>query len=104
MLEILRSSEKVFVPLTIDGGIRDTLDTDGTKVSALQVAELYFDSGADKLALAVEALGSGEILLNCIDKGGSNSGFDLKLIDDVKKTVKIPVITSSGAGVPSHFE
>ncbi|GKZ40225.1 histidine biosynthesis bifunctional protein hisB, partial [Aspergillus brasiliensis] len=39
MLEILRrTSETVFVPLTIGGGIRDTIDTDGTHVSALDVA------------------------------------------------------------------
>lgn len=198
MLEILRrTSENVFVPLTIGGGIRDTFDFDGTKVSALEVATLYFKSGADKvsigsdavlateeyfgngnrlsgttaietisaaygnqavvvsvdpkrvytespdetshhtiktqypgpsgegycwyqctikggregrdidvhqLARAVEAMGAGEILLNCIDKDGSNSGFDLELINDVKSSIKIPVISSSGAGNPAHFE
>ncbi|KAF2147018.1 uncharacterized protein K452DRAFT_217505 [Aplosporella prunicola CBS 121167] len=197
MLEILRrTSETVFVPLTIGGGIRDTVDTDGTKVSALDVASLYFKSGADKVSIgsdavtaaeeyeargkkllgttaietisaaygaqavvvsvdpkrvyvaspdatphhtietatlgpngekycwyqctakggrelrdfdvrqlvqAVEAMGAGEILLNCIDKDGSNSGFDLELINDVKAAVKIPVIASSGAGNPAHF-
>ena len=56
-----------------------------------------------QLTTAVEALGAGEILLNCIDKDGSNSGFDLELIEDVKKAIKIPVIASSGAGMPSHF-
>ncbi|OMP85136.1 Imidazole glycerol phosphate synthase hisHF [Diplodia seriata] len=197
MLEILRrASETVFVPLTIGGGIRDTVDTDGTKFSALDVAKLYFKSGADKVSIgsdavtaaeeycargktllgttaietisaaygvqavvvsvdpkrkyvaspadtphhtiktafpgpggeeycwyqctikggretrdfdvrqlvqAVEAMGAGEILLNCIDKDGSNSGFDLELINDVKAAVKIPVIASSGAGNPAHF-
>lgn len=197
MLEILRrTSEHVFVPLTIGGGIRDTTDADGTKVSALEVATMYFKSGADKVSVgsdavtaaegyfasgkklygetaieqisnaygaqavvvsvdpkrvyvedpsetfhhtiktrhpgpnkelhcwyqctikggregrdfdvrqlvtAVEALGAGEILLNCIDKDGSNSGFDLELIEDVKLAVNIPVIASSGAGNPSHF-
>ena len=29
------------------------------------------------LAVACEALGAGEILLNCIDKDGTNSGFDV---------------------------
>lgn len=198
MLEILRqTSESVFVPLTIGGGIRDTVDIDGTKVSALEVATLYFKSGADKisigsdavvaaeqyfengkrlsgttaieiisaaygnqavvvsvdprrvyvkspketghhaikthypgpsneeycwyqctikggregrdvdvrqLVMAVEAMGAGEILLNCIDKDGSNGGFDLELINDVKSATKIPVISSSGAGNPTHFE
>lgn len=198
MLEILRrTSENVFVPLTIGGGIRDTVDTDGTRVSALEVATLYFKSGADKVSIgsdavsaaeeylanrkqlsgktaietisaaygnqavvvsvdpkrvfvkspeetkhhtiktiftgpsdeeycwyqctikggregrdidvcqlvkAVETMGAGEILLNCIDKDGSNSGYDLELINDVKSSIKIPVISSSGAGNPAHFE
>ncbi|KAE8156452.1 hypothetical protein BDV40DRAFT_281071 [Aspergillus tamarii] len=197
MLEILRrASETVFVPLTIGGGIKDTVDPDGTCISALDVATMYFKSGADKvsigsdaviaaeqyygageklsgktaietisraygnqavvvsvdpkrvyvngpedtkhhtirtqypntsgqsfcwyqctinggreardldvrqLAKAVEAMGAGELLLNCIDKDGSNSGFDLELINDVKTAIKIPVIASSGAGNPGHF-
>lgn len=197
MLEILRrASETVFVPLTIGGGIKETVDTDGTYVPALDVATMYFKSGADKVSIgsdavfaaedyyaagkklsgrtaietisnaygkqavvvsvdpkrvyvdrpedthhhtlktaypnaagqnfcwyqctvkggretrdidvrelvqAVEAMGAGEILLNCIDKDGSNSGFDLELINDVKASIKIPVIASSGAGVPAHF-
>ncbi|KAI9828231.1 MAG: Histidine biosynthesis bifunctional protein hisB [Phylliscum demangeonii] len=197
MLEILRkTSETVFVPLTIGGGIRDTIDADGTRVSALEVASMYFRSGADKVSIgsdavtcaedyytsgrrltgnsaietisraygnqavvvsvdpkriyvsgpeatnhhtiktaisgptgekycwyqctikggregrdldvrqlvtAVEAMGAGEILLNCINRDGTKSGFDLELIDDVKQAVKIPVIASSGAGNPAHF-
>ncbi|KAK5102743.1 Histidine biosynthesis bifunctional protein hisB [Lithohypha guttulata] len=56
------------------------------------------------LVTAVEALGAGEILLNAIDRDGSNSGYDLELIADVKSAVEIPVIASSGAGNPGHFE
>ncbi|ROV94551.1 hypothetical protein VMCG_08167 [Cytospora schulzeri] len=201
MLEILRlTSRSVFVPLTVGGGIRDAVDTDGTRVSALDIASMYFRSGADKVSIgsdavtaaeeyyaaggklsgttaieqisraygnqavvvsidpkrvyvaspdaapahaantiktafpgpggeeycwyactikggretrdldvvqltqAVEAMGCGEILLNCIDKDGTNSGFDLELIRQVKAAVKIPVIASSGAGNPGHFE
>lgn len=197
MLEILRrTSETVFVPLTIGGGIRDTVDTDGTKVSALEIATMYFKSGADKvsigsdavlaaeeyyavgrklwgntaieqiskaygnqavvvsidpkrvyvpkvdatrhatlrtsvpsargeeycwyactikggretrdmdvveLAQAVEAMGAGELLLNCIDRDGTSNGFDLELIRQVKSAVRIPVVASSGAGHPAHF-
>ena len=57
-----------------------------------------------ELAQAVEAMGTGEILLNCIDRDGTNSGFDLELIEQVKGAVKIPVIASSGAGNPAHFQ
>ncbi len=55
------------------------------------------------LASVCEQLGAGEILLNCIDKDGTNSGFDLELINAVKAAVTIPVIASSGAGNAEHF-
>jgi len=62
------------------------------------------DIGVYEFTRACEQLGAGEILLNCIDKDGSNSGYDLELIKHVKEAVKIPVIASSGAGIPAHFE
>ena len=197
MLEILRQTSKnVFVPLTVGGGIQHTFDSNGKSLSALEIATLYFNSGADKISIgsdavkaaeeyyrngrtngctaieqisaaygnqavvvsvdpirvyikspdetihhaietrfpgpsgerycwyqctihggrerrdidvhqlvtAVEKMGAGEILLNCIDKDGTNNGFDLELIRDVKGSVKIPVISSSGAGNPGHFK
>lgn len=198
LLEILRrTSETVFVPLTVGGGIKDTVDTDGRQVSSLEIAKLYFQNGADKvsigsdaviaveeyiaggnklsgltaiekisraygnqavvvsvdpkrvylsdpsltrhntintrnlgpndesycwyactikggretrdvdvveLAQAVEKMGAGEILLNSIDHDGTNRGFDLELINQVKQAITIPVIASSGAGNPGHFE
>lgn len=61
------------------------------------------DMDAVTLAKACEELGAGEILLNCIDRDGTNSGFDLELINAVKKAVSIPVIASSGAGCEAHF-
>lgn len=196
MLNVLKlTSEKVFVPLTIGGGIREFTDSDGNFHSALDVASEYFRSGADKISIgsdavyaaekltgtekadgtssieqisrvygaqavvisvdprrvyvnspddtphqtikteypgpggetycwyqctvkggregrdldviqlitACEKLGAGEILLNCIDKDGTNSGFDIELINHVKTISTIPVIASSGAGSTQHF-
>ncbi len=196
MLEVLqKTSENVFVPLTIGGGIREFVDKDGKRYSALEVASEYFRSGADKISIGSDAvliveeviktgksngmssieqisrvygsqavvisvdprrvyvsspddvphetiktkfsgpdgekycwyqctikggregreldavtlakvcqqLGAGEILLNCIDKDGTNSGFDLELINAVRSAVTIPVIASSGAGNAKHF-
>jgi glutamine amidotransferase/cyclase len=56
-----------------------------------------------ELAQACSELGAGEILLNCIDKDGTNSGFDIELIEHVQSAVSIPVIASSGAGTSEHF-
>lgn len=61
------------------------------------------DVDAVTLARVCEELGAGEILLNCIDKDGTNSGFDLELINQVRSAVTIPVIASSGAGKVEHF-
>ncbi len=56
-----------------------------------------------EFVVACEQLGAGEILLNCIDRDGTNSGFELALIEQVKAAVSIPVIASSGAGCAAHF-
>ena len=55
------------------------------------------------LAQVCEELGAGEILLNCIDRDGTNLGFDIELINAVADAVSIPVIASSGAGNAAHF-
>ena len=61
------------------------------------------DLDAVSFARVCEELGAGEILLNCIDKDGTNSGFDIELIRAVRSAVTIPVIASSGAGCEDHF-
>ncbi|PID72323.1 MAG: imidazole glycerol phosphate synthase HisHF [Desulfobulbus propionicus] len=61
------------------------------------------DLDAVTLAKVCEELGAGEILLNCIDRDGTNSGFDIELINAVCGKVTIPVIASSGAGCSEHF-
>ena len=56
-----------------------------------------------QLVTVCEKLGAGEILLNCMDKDGTNSGYDLEMTQMVKDKVTIPVIASSGAGRVEHF-
>ncbi|KAK6200286.1 uncharacterized protein RJT21DRAFT_121182 [Scheffersomyces amazonensis] len=60
--------------------------------------------GALELCQACEDLGAGEILLNSIDHDGSNKGYNLELLQQIKSNVSIPVIASSGAGNPDHFK
>ncbi|KAI0734460.1 imidazole glycerol phosphate synthase HisHF [Fomitopsis betulina] len=206
MLAVVRAAaEEVFVPLTIGGGIKDTVDPDGTSHSALEVAGAYFRAGADKVSVATEAvyavermreravdgdvgegdgtsaietiahaygrqavvvsidprrvyvepdydgpykgelvfgkpdgaekergkawwyqctvkggresrplsvvqlakgaekLGAGELILNSIDRDGTGLGFDVDLVTLVRRSVRIPIVASSGAGNPEHF-
>ena len=62
-------------------------------------------AGLDAVEWAVRAteLGAGEILLNAMDADGTTAGFDLELIELVRREVSIPVIASGGAGAVEHF-
>jgi len=206
MMRVLeRASERIFVPLTVGGGIRDYTDKNGGHHPALEVAARYFRAGADKVSIgsdavkaaeaylaageratgktsletiaavygrqavvvsidprrvyladdsacasaraaghtivtcapirvgpkgetrcwyqctikggretrpldttrfarACEALGAGELLVNCIDQDGRKGGFDTELLRSICEAVSIPVVASSGAGCAGHFE
>ena len=62
-------------------------------------------AGLDAIEWAVRAaeLGVGEILLNSMDADGTRDGFDLELIEAVRREVTTPVIASGGAGRLEHF-
>lgn len=60
--------------------------------------------GVVTLVRGVQYLGAGEILLNSIDKDGARSGYDIRLVDLVRRNVTIPVVASSGAGKVEDFE
>ncbi len=62
------------------------------------------DTGLDAIAWMqeVEQRGAGEILLTSMDKDGTKSGFDIKLLSKVNALVNIPVIASGGAGTIQH--
>ncbi|KAJ7295455.1 hypothetical protein O6H91_Y186700 [Diphasiastrum complanatum] len=74
MLEVLRStSKRVFVPLTVGGGIRDFKDKDGRYYSSLEVASEYFRSGADKISIGTDAVYAAEEYLKTGKKTGTSS-------------------------------
>lgn len=50
-----------------------------------------------------EELGAGEILLNSMDADGTKRGFDIELIEAVRREVNVPLIASGGAGAVEHF-
>ena len=50
-----------------------------------------------------QELGVGEILLNSMDADGTKAGFDLELIELVRREVDVPLIASGGAGAIDHF-
>ena len=63
------------------------------------------DMGIDavELAMKVNELGAGEILLTSMDCDGTKAGYDIELTKIVSENVSIPVIASGGAGNVQHF-
>lgn len=51
----------------------------------------------------MQDLGAGELLLNSIDADGTKNGFDLELLEQVRKISRVPLIASGGAGKVEHF-
>lgn len=62
-------------------------------------------TGLDAVAWATRAaeLGAGEVLLNSMDADGTEDGFDLEMLRDVRGVVHVPLIASGGAGTVEHF-
>ena len=67
--------------------------------------EIYVSGGRKATGIDVlkwvkraERLGAGEIVANSIDQDGMKQGYDIELLRKLKKTVKVPVIASGGAG------
>ena len=62
-------------------------------------------TGIDPITFAVKAqeLGAGEIIINSIDKDGLMKGYDLGLIEKVRKNITLPVTVLGGAGSIDHI-
>ena len=52
---------------------------------------------------SIQKIGIGEIVLTSIDREGTEKGFDLKLLNEVKDLVKVPLILSGGFGNENHI-
>jgi cyclase len=51
-----------------------------------------------KFAQQLEMLGVGEIVVNSIDNDGMMKGYDLILIDKIRKSISVPITALGGAG------
>ncbi len=150
---IRRTAERVFIPLTVGGGVRtiDDIDAllragaDKVSVNSAAVARPEFLAeaaqrfGSQCVVLAVDArrtdnpacasgfevtthggrqgagidaldwvargadAGAGEILLTSMDADGTQAGFDVEMLRQVRAAVGVPLIASGGAGTLDHF-
>ena len=47
--------------------------------------------------------GAGELLVTSIDRDGTKSGFDLELLQAIRRAANVPLIASGGAGCAADF-
>ncbi len=50
-----------------------------------------------------QALGAGEIVLNCMGSDGVRAGYDIDQLRAVRAVCEVPLVASGGAGTPAHF-
>ncbi|MCR6661894.1 MAG: imidazole glycerol phosphate synthase subunit HisF [Luteimonas sp.] len=50
-----------------------------------------------------QALGAGEIVLNCMDSDGVRKGYDIVQLKAARAVCDVPLVASGGAGEPGHF-
>jgi imidazole glycerol-phosphate synthase subunit HisF len=72
--------------------------------------KVYIQNGTEntkldpvEFAIKMETVGAGEIFLNVIDLDGTYKGYETELIENVSKSVSIPVIACGGAGSVDDF-
>jgi len=97
LVDIFGSQSVVFsldVKKTFFGGKKVFIKsgTKNTKLNPLDVA------------LLMEQLGVGEIILNDIDKDGTFSGYNLEMIREISSKLSIPLIASGGASKIEDFK
>ena len=63
------------------------------------------NSGIDALEYAkkMEESGAGELLVTSMDKDGTQSGYDIELMQKISSIINIPVIASGGVGNLDHL-
>jgi imidazole glycerol-phosphate synthase subunit HisF len=56
-----------------------------------------------KMAKFFESMGAGEIVINSIDQDGLMQGYDLDLVEQIRKNITIPLTVLGGAGSYNHI-
>ena len=73
--------------------------------------ELYLNNGKKSVSInpvefakKAEALGAGEIVVNSIDNDGMMTGYDQKIIDNIRDAINLPMTVLGGAGTQADLQ
>ena len=99
---LIKEAAEIFGNQAIVVSIDVKKDLEGYKVYTMSGTK---NTGLDavKVSMEMEKLGAGELIINSIDRDGLMEGYDLEIIKEISKAVKIPTIALGGAGGLQDF-
>ncbi|HEY2372683.1 MAG TPA: HisA/HisF-related TIM barrel protein [Gaiellaceae bacterium] len=77
------------------------IDAAGDRVRS-HAATRDAERGVLEWAKECEERGAGELLVTSIDRDGTQSGYDLELLERIRDVVSLPIVASGGAGNARH--
>lgn len=102
-MSLLRESSKIF-------GVQSIVAAVDIKKNLFGKYKVYNSSKKKNMDLDIknyikdlELNGAGEIYLSAVDRDGTMEGYDIKLMKDIMKDIKVPVIINGGAKDISDF-
>lgn len=82
----------------------DAKYTDGKWIVYLSGGKIATELDLFEWAKKGVELGAGEILFTSMDNDGTKAGFAVEALDQLSKTVNVPIIASGGCGSMEHFK
>jgi cyclase len=107
----LQNNQQLLAAIAAIYGAQAVVASIDYKKSLMGGPKAYFTSGTKKsgytpqeLAQIAEKAGAGEIILNAIDREGAYQGFDIDLLQQIVRSVQIPIVVSGGASTNIDFD
>jgi cyclase len=104
--ELIRELAETFGQQCVVVGIDSTDSPDGYVVWQYTGSERTMRATprrTEEWVRQAQALGAGEIVLNCMDADGTRDGYDIRQLAAMRSIVSCPLIASGGAGRAEHF-
>ena len=100
---VLREAAALFGSQCIVVAIDARRLPDGTFETMIGAGTTATGLDAVEWARTAVEFGAGELLVTSIDCDGTKNGFDVPLLQAIRRVVNVPLIASGGAGSAEHF-
>ena len=102
-LSLLKSASKDFGAQSVVAAVDIKKNLFGKYKVYNSAKQKNSDLDIKKYLQSLEENGAGEIYISSVDKDGTFEGYDIELMKDISKDIKVPVIINGGANGISDF-